>query len=208
MKRILTLTMLGLLLSVLPAHGFYKWRTMPERTRTGPNGETLIWCIVENGDTMPCYTVSRYWVYPKRTFRTKRQERAYWRLVRDVKVALPVVEYIEQVMRETNDTLMKMPTKRERDRYMAHFEKRIYKNNYDAMSKLTLRQGMLVMRLLDRDMDQTSYSIIRGYRGPIRAGFYQLFARLLGANLKQKFGDGKNDAVIEEIINMVESGQL
>lgn len=206
MKKIIFILLLTL--AALPASAFYSWRTRPKATKTGPNGETLVWCIVENGDTMPVYEIARYWVYPKRTFKNRRQEKAYWRLVRDVKVALPVVAYIEEVMRETNDTLMKMPSKRERDRYMAHFEKRIYKNNYDAMSKLTLRQGMLVMRLLDRDLDQTSYSIIRGYRGRIRAGFYQLFARLLGANLKQKFGDGKNDALIEEIINMVEAGQL
>lgn len=206
MKKIIFILLLTL--AALPASAFYSWRTRPKATKTGPNGETLVWCIVENGDTMPVYEIARYWVYPKRTFKNRRQEKAYWRLVRDVKVALPVVAYIEEVMRETNDTLMKMPSKRERDRYMAHFEKRIYKNNYDAMSKLTLRQGMLVMRLLDRDLDQTSYAIIRGYRGRIRAGFYQLFARLLGANLKQKFGDGKNDALIEEIINMVEAGQL
>lgn len=186
----------------------FVWGFAPVQTKTGPNGELLILCTVENGDTMPMFEMKRLWIYPKRKFKNKQQERQYWRMVRDVKAALPVVYYIENVIRQTNDTLMSMPTKKQRDKYMAHFEKRIYKQNYDAMSQLTLRQGMLVMRLLDRDIDQTSYELIKAYRGWFRAGVYQVFAKFCGADLKVKFGDGKNDDVYEEIINLVESGQL
>ncbi|MBQ0008630.1 MAG: DUF4294 domain-containing protein [bacterium] len=186
----------------------FVWGFAPVQTKTGPNGELLILCTVENGDTMPMFEMKRLWIYPKRKFKNKKQERQYWRMVRDVKAALPVVYYIENVIRQTNDTLMSMPTKKQRDKYMAHFEKRIYKQNYDAMSQLTLRQGMLVMRLLDRDIDQTSYELIKAYRGWFRAGVYQVFAKFCGADLKVKFGDGKNDDVYEEIINLVESGQL
>lgn len=186
----------------------FVWGFAPVQTKTGPNGELLILCTVENGDTMPMFEMKRLWIYPKRKFKNKQQERQYWRMVRDVKAALPVVYYIENVIRQTNDTLMSMPTKKQRDKYMAHFEKRIYKQNYDAMSQLTLRQGMLVMRLLDRDIDQTSFELIKAYRGWFRAGVYQVFAKFCGADLKVKFGDGKNDDVYEEIINLVESGQL
>lgn len=186
----------------------FVWGFAPVQTKTGPNGELLILCTVENGDTMPMFEMKRLWIYPKRKFKNKKQERQYWRMVRDVKAALPVVYYIENVIRQTNDTLMSMPTKKQRDKYMAHFEKRIYKQNYDAMSQLTLRQGMLVMRLLDRDIDQTSFELIKAYRGWFRAGVYQVFAKFCGADLKVKFGDGKNDDVYEEIINLVESGQL
>lgn len=186
----------------------FVWGFAPVQTKTGPNGELLILCTVENGDTMPMFEMKRLWIYPKRKFKNKQQERQYWRMVRDVKAALPVVYYIENVIRQTNDTLMSMPTKKQRDKYMAHFEKKIYKQNYDAMSQLTLRQGMLVMRLLDRDIDQTSFELIKAYRGWFRAGVYQVFAKFCGADLKVKFGDGKNDDVYEEIINLVESGQL
>ena len=186
----------------------YSIKITPVETRHGEHGEELVLCVVEHGDTMPCYNISNIWVYPKRVFKNKNEKRRYDRMVRDVKVALPVVAYIEGVMRQTNDTLMKMQTKKQRDKYMAHWEKRIYKENYDAMSNLTLRQGMLVIRLLDRDLDETSYELVKAYRGRFRAGFYQLFAKLCGGDLKQKFGDGKDDAVYEEIINLVESGQL
>lgn len=180
----------------------------PTQTKRGESGELLVLCIIENGDTMPCYNMSNIWVYPKRKFKNKRDKRRYDRMVRDVKIALPVVEYIEGVMRQTNDTLIKMETKKQRDKYMARWEIRLYKDNYDAMSELTLRQGMLVIRLLDRDLDETSYELVKAYRGRFRAGFYQLFAKLCGGDLKQHFGEGKDDAVYEEIINLVESGQL
>ncbi|MCQ2344186.1 MAG: DUF4294 domain-containing protein [Paludibacteraceae bacterium] len=206
MKRTILFTVLVFLSLSVSAR--FVWGFKPVATKVGPNGETLVLCTVENGDTMPMFEMNRLWIYPKRKFRNKRQEKQYWRMVRDVKAALPVVYYIEGVIRQTNDTLMSMPTKKQRDKYMAHFEKRIYKQNYDAMSQLTLRQGMLVMRLLDRDIEQTSYELIKAYRGWFRAGFYQLFAKLCGADLKVKFGDGKNDGVYEEIINLVESGQL
>lgn len=206
MKKAILMTLF--LLTSFAASARYVWGFAPVETRTGPNGEVLVRCVVENGDTMPCFEMKRLWFYPKRTFRSKKQEQQYWRMVRDVKAALPVVYYIEGVIRQTNDTLMSMPTKKQRDKYMAHFEKRIYKQNYDAMSELTLRQGMLVMRLLDRDIEQTSYDLIKAYRGWFRAGFYQLFAKFCGADLKVKFGDGKNDGIYEEIINLVEAGQL
>ena len=186
----------------------YSIKITPAQSKISDDGKLLVLCVIEHGDTMPCYNMSNIWVYPKRVFKNKREKRRYDRMVRDVKVALPVVEYIEGVMRRTNDTLMKMDTKKQRDKYMAHWEKKIYKENYDQMSELTLRQGMLVIRLLDRDLDETSYELVKAYRGRFRAGFYQLFAKLCGGDLKQKFGDAKEDPVYEEIINLVESGQL
>lgn len=198
---------LMLLVAVGSASAKYKFKFHPYKTRLNEKGDTLVYCVVSHGDTMPVYEITQYWVYPVRKM-TKKEEKKYWRMVADVKRALPVVDYIEKVMIQTNDTLMRMPTKKERDKYMAHFEKKLYKENYDEMSQLTLRQGMLVMRLLDRDLNETSYQLIKAYRGRFRAGFYQLFAKLLGADLKTKFGDAKDDPIYEEIINKVESGQL
>ena len=164
--------------------------------------------VVINGDTMPHYVLNTVYCYPQMKFKNKKQEKYYWRLVYDVKKTLPLSYYIKDLIRETNDTLMKLPNKRARDKYMKGFEKRIYQANYDRMSKMTLRQGTLLMRLVDRECDASSYDLIKAYRGSFRAGFYQLFAKMCGANLKQKFGDNKDDEMIERIITLVEAGQL
>lgn len=164
--------------------------------------------IIENGDTIALYELPTVWVYPPMKFKNKREEKFYWRTVRDVKKTLPLSKYIKEVIIATNDTLMMLPTKRERDKYMQGFEKRIYKQEYGRMSKLTLRQGMLLIRLVDRECDATSYELIKAYRGAFTAGFYQMFAKMFGASLKTEYGSHKDDATIERIINLVESGQL
>ena len=164
--------------------------------------------IVENGDTIPIYNLPTIWVYPPIKFKNKKEEKFYWRTVRDVKKTLPLSKYVKEVIIATNDTLMKLPTKQERDKYMRGFEKRLYKQEYDRMSKLTLRQGMLLMRLIDRECDTSSYNLIKAYRGAFSAGFYQMFAKMFGADLKTEFGSHKDDPTIERIINLVESGQL
>lgn len=164
--------------------------------------------IIEHGDTIALYELPTVWVYPPMKFKNKQQEKFYWRTVRDVKKTLPLSKYIKEVIIATNDTLMKIPTKRERDKYMRGFEKRIYKQEYGRMSKLTLRQGMLLIRLVDRECDATGYELIKAYRGSFTAGFYQMFAKMFGASLKTEYGSHKDDATIERIINLVESGQL
>lgn len=164
--------------------------------------------IIENGDTIALYELPTVWVYPPMKFKNKRAEKFYWRTVRDVKKTLPLSKYIKEVIIATNDTLMKLPTKRERDKYMQGFEKRIYKQEYGRMSKLTLRQGMLLIRLVDRECDATGYDLIKAYRGSFTAGFYQMFAKMFGASLKTEYGSHEDDATIERIINLVESGQL
>ena len=164
--------------------------------------------IIENGDTVALYELPTVWVYPPMKFKNKREEKYYWRTVRDVKKTLPLSKYIKEVIIATNDTLMKLPTKQERDKYMRGFEKRIYKQEYGRMSKLTLRQGMLLIRLVDRECEATTFELIKAYRGSFTAGFYQMFAKMFGASLKTEFGSHKDDATVERIINLVESGQL
>ncbi len=164
--------------------------------------------IIENGDTVALYELPTVWVYPPMKFKNKREEKYYWRTVRDVKKTLPLSKYIKEVIIATNDTLMKLPTKKERDKYMRGFEKRIYKQEYGRMSKLTLRQGMLLIRLVDRECEATTFELIKAYRGSFTAGFYQMFAKMFGASLKTEFGSHKDDATVERIINLVESGQL
>ena len=179
-----------------------------ELSHAGNGSKKQMRAVVESGDTVLLYNLPTVWVYLPMKFKNKREEKFYWRTVRDVKKTLPLSKYIKEVIIATNDTLMRMQTKQERDRYMKGFEKRIYKQEYARMSKLTLRQGMLLMRLVDRECDTSTYDLIKAYRGSFTAGFYQMFAKMFGANLKTEYGSHKDDPTIERIINLVESGQL
>jgi hypothetical protein len=109
---------------------------------------------------------------------------------------------------ETNDTLMRLPTKKEQKRFMRQYEKTVYKKYEPIFKKMTFQQGKLLIRLIDRECEASSYELIKAYRGGFRAAFWQLFAKMFGADLKSDFGSGKDDAMIERIIVLVEAGQL
>lgn len=173
-----------------------------------PQGGFMCRCLIENGDTIPYFELPTLYVFRPLVFKNKRQEKFYWRTVRDVKRVLPISYAIKDLIAQTNDTLMTMHTKRERDKYMKSFEKRVYNSNKAEMSKLTLNQGMLLIRMIDRTCNATSYELIRAYLGSFKANFYQMFAKMLGGNLKASFGSREEDAMVERIILMVESGQL
>lgn len=173
-----------------------------------PGGGFLCRCIVEGNDTIPFFELPTLYVFRPLVFKNKRQEKFYWRTVRDVKRVLPISYAIKDLIAQTNDTLMTMHTKRERDKYMKSFEKRVYNSNKAEMSKLTLNQGMLLVRMVDRTCNATSYELIKAYLGSFKAGFYQMFAKMLGGDLKASFGSREEDAMVERIILMVESGQL
>lgn len=174
----------------------------------GESTLSVVQAIIIGNDTVPYFVLPTYYCYPPLKFKNKKEEQFYWRTVRDVKVVLPYVRHIRRVMEKTNEALMSMPDKASRDAYMKNFEKRIYKENETKFKDLTLNQGKLIIRLLDRETNNTSYELIKAYRGSFSAGFWQVFALVLGADLKTKYGTKEEDAVIERVIVLVEAGQL
>ena len=173
---------------------------------TPESNGTLVRAVVSHGDTV--FVLPTVYAFPPMKFKNKREEKFYWRTVRDVKKVLPYSKLISTLVQEVNDTLMRIPTKKERDRYMRQWEKTTYRKYYKEFTHMTLNQGKLLIRLVDRECQTSSYELIRAYRGSFSAGFYQMFAKLFGADLKSKFGTGRNDKIIERIIILVESGQL
>ena len=178
------------------------------QSTSGESTLSVVQAIIIGNDTVPYFVLPTYYCYPPLKFKNKKEEQFYWRTVRDVKVVLPYVRHIRKVMEKTNEALMSMPDKASRDAYMKNFEKRIYKENETKFKDLTLNQGKLIIRLLDRETNNTSYELIKAYRGSFSTGFWQVFALVLGAALKPKYGTKEEDAVIERVIVLVEAGQL
>lgn len=188
-----------------------KTKRETEQHRTGEVAENGgFWCRMEvkGHDTIPHIVLQTIYVFPPIKFKSKRQEKFYWRTVRDVKKALPYAKIVGKMLAETNDTLMKMSSDKERKRYMKSLEKEIFNRYEGDMRHFTLSQGKMLIRLISRECNQSSYGLIRAYRGGFVAGFWQGFARLFGANLKEEFGDTEKDKIIERVILLVESGQL
>ena len=76
------------------------------------------------------------------------------------------------------------------------------------MKKLTLSQGKLLIKLVNRETDSSSYDLVKAFLGPFKAGFYQAFAAIFGASLKKEYHPDEEDALVEQIVLLVESGQI
>ena len=76
------------------------------------------------------------------------------------------------------------------------------------MKKLTFAQGKLLIKLVDRQSNQTSFELVKAFMGPFKAGFYQTFAALFGASLKKEYDPAGEDKLTERVILLVENGQI
>lgn len=164
--------------------------------------------IVANGDTMWCYLLPELWVYPPLKFKNEKQRRAYNRLVYNVKKVLPIAQQVNGLIEETYETLEMLPTKKAKSAHISAVERDIKETYTPQMKKLTYSQGKLLIKLVDRECNQSSYEIVQAFLGPAKAAFYQVFAWTFRASLKKEYHPEEEDKLIERVVRQVETGQL
>ena len=164
--------------------------------------------VLDGKDSIPYVELNNVYVYPEPTFTDPRQRAAYNRLVRNVKKVLPIAKEVNRIIIETGDYLEMLPNKKARDEHMKRVEASITKEYKPRMKKLTYSQGKLLIKLVYRECNNTSYDLIRAFLGPIKAGFYQAFAWVFGASLKKQYDPNGVDRMTERVVRLVEAGQL
>ena len=164
--------------------------------------------VIENGDTIPLYTLPVVTVFPDPSlvYTDGRKRQIFWRIVRDVKKTYP---YARMIAAEVNkvDASTRGMSESQRKAYMKKHENDLVDKFKPQLRTLTFRQGKMLIKLVDRECNKTSYDLIKEYRGSFRAFFWQGFARLLGADLNSSYDKDENQ-VIETVIEMVEAGRL
>ncbi len=163
---------------------------------------------VYKGDTIPCITLRNIYVYPERKFKNQRQRKNYYKLIRDVKKTLPLAKEIRRAIIETYEYMEKLPDEKARQQHIKLVEKGLKKQYTPKMKKLTFSQGKLLIKLVNRECNLSSYQLVKAFMGPLKAGVYQTFAALFGASLKKEYHPDDEDRMIEQIIILVENGQL
>ena len=211
-KRLSILMLLSLLLTgwvrAADDENKYDWQNLPREyelklTRYRyPNPE------IYEGDTIWVYLLPEVPVYPPMKFSNPKQKRKYDRMVYNVKKVLPLAQLANKMLQETYETLEMLPTKKEKDAHLKAVERDIKKQFTPQMKKLSLTQGKLLIKLIDRECNQSSFQILKAFLGPFRANFYQVFAWTFGASLKKEYKPDDEDAMIERIVIELESGQL
>ncbi len=161
-----------------------------------------------DGDSIQYMEMSNVYVYPEPTFKNKRQQKAYLRLVKNVKKVLPIAKEARQMLIETAEFVETLPTQKERDEHLKRVEASIVKEYKPRMKKLTFSQGKLLIKLIDRECNSTAYEAIQAFIGPVRSGMWQAFAWMFGASLKKGYDPEGVDRLTERVVLMVEAGQL
>lgn len=164
--------------------------------------------IVVDGDTVAVMYLDDVYIWGNKTFKNSAESKQWERLVRNVKKAYPYaklagykyIEYSQKMVGVTSEAKRKSMMKQADDELNAQFG--------GELKNLTISQGKILLKLIDRETSNCSYEIVKDFRGGFRAFFYQSFARLFGYNLKVKYDPLGVDADIERIVLMIESGTI
>lgn len=161
-----------------------------------------------DGDSIQYVELNTLYIYPAPIFKNDRQRKAYDKMVRDVKKTLPIAKEVRNIIIETYEYIETLPTQKEREAHLKLVEQDIKKAYTPRMKKLTFNQGKLLIKLVHRECNSSSYKLIQAFYGPLTAGLYQAFAWTYGASLTKKYDAEGTDRLTEKIIQQVEAGQL
>ena len=164
--------------------------------------------VLQGRDSIQYVELNNIYIYPKPVFKNEKQRIAYNRLVYNIKKVLPIAKEVNKIIVETYEYLETLPNKKAKDAHMKLVEKSIKKEYTPRMKKLTYSQGKLLIKLVYRECNSSSYNLVQAFLGPVKAGFYQAFAWAFGASLKKDYDPNGVDRLTERVVLQVEAGQL
>ena len=162
--------------------------------------------VVNGQDTIFLDSIRPSIITP-RSRMTDKQWREYYRRVHNFSKAYPYALFISRTISST-DSLFAVDnyTQRQQDKYLARMKNDLLKEYEPIFRGLTLKQGLMMIRLIDREVGQTPYYILRRYLDTPTAAFWQGLARLYGGNLKQPYEKFGQDSDLEELVGIWETG--
>ncbi len=164
---------------------------------------------VINGDTIAVYHMPEVKIQEQRVFKNKKEEKKYGRMVRNVKKALPYAKIAKEKL-DKYEAQLDGKKKRERKEIMKQVEQELLAEYSEELKGLTITQGRILLKLIDRETGHTSYELVESLRGWFSANFWQGVAVLFDADLKSEFNpkESADDALIDEIVMKIEKGEL
>ena len=168
--------------------------------RTGINDTILTAAVVYNGDTIEAKTLENVGIYGYMSA-SKMTANAKWTRLRNaVYVTYPYARRAGAVMNSINKQLENVTDKSDRKDYIKSREKELKKEFSDPLTNLSVYQGKILMKLINRETGNNCYEIIKEYKGGLTARFYQTVAFFFNSNLKQPYDKNGDDAEIEKIV--------
>ena len=127
-------------------------------------------------------------------------------MIRNIKKAYPYAQVAGVKLKELDDHLLILESEKEQKAYIDTAEKEIMAQFEKEVKRLTVTQGIILVKLIDRETGRTSYQVIRELKGNITAFFWQGIARIFGNNLKTEYDPDDQDKIMEDIVLGIEAG--
>lgn len=183
-----------------------KQATLPTSDANANN--ILIPVMPFNGELLPTITIKEFKCVAERVFKNEKEKQAYLKLKRDVRKAYPYAVLASVKLREY-DAVMASMSEKERGPYLKKAEKEL-KEQFEAdLKNLTVNQGKILVRLIDRETGRSTYKVIKDYRGAFHAFMWQSIGLLWGNNLRSKYDPSRGeDKLIEEIIQEIQDNAV
>ena len=180
--------------------------TVSEREKNwGPHDTLIVSAIWYEGEMMPYKEMEMAWVSNMPENKLAKYVQAWTRLRNAVYVTYPYARTAGALLNDMNKYLDKMDSKSERKGYIKSREKELKAQFSDPLSNLSVYQGKILMKLINRQTGNNCYEIIKEYRGGLTARFYQTVAFFFGSSLKQDYAlTDKTDRQIENIVKEID----
>jgi hypothetical protein len=161
-----------------------------------------------DGETLASIELQEVVVFPEIQFDNQRKFRRYQKLVRDLKKVYPYAQKAKYKLIQMEREFRKLETEKARKRYIKTVEKELKEEFKDDIKSMTINQGRLLLKLIDRETGNTSYYLLEELKGSFSAFFWQTVARVFGHNLKSEYDPNGRDWMIERIVVLIEHNQI
>lgn len=181
--------------------------TGAQQPRRAVSGTPMYFEIDEKGDTIFFDNIDPIWVFPRGKKMKSGDWRQEYKLVYNFNKVYPYALVGRKMMAQVDSTIAADVSKRsQRTRYINDVEKELFRLFEKDIRKMTISQGLVLMRLVDRECGMCAYDIVKTYESGFAAGFWQLVARLFSQNLKTRYDPDGQDKKIEELVKIWDGG--
>lgn len=165
--------------------------------------------IASGSDTIYIAELPAARVYEKLPKQKGREWRKYYRLVYNFSKTYPYALVAKKLVAQADSTILHDNLKRgKKENYINAVQDELFSVFEKPLRNLTITQGAMLMKLIDREVGKSSYLIIKDYKSGMAAGFWQGIAKLFGSDLKKPYDPKGEDAPLEELVEKWESGEF
>ena len=171
------------------------------QTGSGVMDTLITSAIIYEGDTLEAKILAGVYIY---SYRSNLTAKAKWtRLKNAVYVTYPYAKSASVILNNINAHVTGHPDKAYVSKYINSREKELKKEFTDPITNLSVYQGKVLMKLINRETGNNCYNILKEFKGGVAARFWQTVAFFFGSNLKQPYDPKGEDVEIEIIVKEV-----